>query len=205
MSATDRVLLVRHAPSSETRRGAFPAVSGAHAGRDGEHLDGGGRSAAQELGVHLPPAARCLSSHAARARQTAEAAGLAPDADADLAECDFGAWAGRTPADLTDDPGLGAWYADPDEAPHGGERLSDVRARAAAVLARAAEGTTVAFTHGGFVKAAVLEVLGLPATAVWQIDVAPASITELHRTSGHWRVVRLNWTPSVRVPIGTAG
>lgn len=198
----ERVLLVRHATSSETRRGAFSTASGAQPGVDGDPLDDAGRAAASDLAVHLPVSNRCLSSWAARARQTAEAAGLEPEPDADLAECDFGTWAGRTPAEVGD--GVAAWYADPDAAPHGGERLLDVRRRATGVLARAGEagGTTLAFTHGGFIKAAVLEVLGLPSSAVWQIDVAPASMTELHRTFGRWRLVRLNWTPSVRVAAG---
>lgn len=202
--SVERVLLVRHATSSETRRGAFPTASGAQPGVEGDPLDDSGRAAAADLGVHLLAPDRCLSSWALRSRQTAEAAGLNSEPDADLAECDFGSWAGQSPAEVGDDAGVGAWYADPDVAPHGGERLSDVRRRAAGVLARAgaAGGTTVAFTHGGFVKAAVLEVLSLPSSAVWQIDVAPASITELHRTFGHWRVVRLNWTPSIRVAAG---
>ena len=202
--SSQRLLLVRHATSSETRRGAFPIASGSQPGIEGDPLDDAGRAAARELGAHLPPGERCLSSWAARARQTAEAAGFVPEPDAQLAECDFGRWAGRTPADVGDDAEVGAWYADPDAAPHGGERLADVRARAALVLAGAHEsgGTTVAFTHGGFVKAAVLEVLKLPASSVWQIDVAPASITELHCTFDRWRLVRLNWTPSVCAGVG---
>lgn len=202
--STQRLLLVRHATSSETRRGAFPIASGAQPGAQGDPLDEAGQAAAHELGAHLPPADRCLSSWAARARQTAEAAGLIPQPDGHFAECDFGRWAGMTPAEVGDAAEVGAWYADPDSAPHGGERLADVRARAAAVLARAGDagGTTIAFTHGGFVKAAVLEVLSLPAASVWQLDVAPASVTELHRTFGRWRLVRLNWTPSARVAAG---
>lgn len=202
--SSERLLLVRHATSSETRRGAFPTVSGAKPGVDGDGLDAAGRDAAEELGKHLPAADHCLSSWAARARQTAEAAGLNPERDARLAECDFGRWAGRTPIEVDEEAAVGAWYADPDAAPHGGERLLDVRRRAAAVLADAGDagGTTVAFTHGGFVKAVVLEVLSLPSSSVWQIDVAPASLTELHRTFGRWRLVRLNWTPAVRVAAG---
>lgn len=205
--STVRLLLVRHATSSETRRGAFPTASGAHRGVDGDGLDAAGHEAAQELAAHLPRADQCLSSWAARARQTAESAGLSPECDAQLAECDFGRWSGSTPAEVGEEAAVGAWYADPDAAPHGGERLVDVRRRAAAVLARAGDagGTTVAFTHGGFVKAAVLEVLSLPSSAVWQLDVAPASLTELHRTFGRWRLVRLNWTPAVRVAAGHVG
>lgn len=201
--STVRLLLVRHAESRDTRRGAFPATSGRHEGDGGQSLDHAGRRAAVDLGQYLPAADVWLSSWAARCRETAQAAGHSAQPDGDLAECDFGRWAGRTPLELRDDPGLAQWYADPDVAPHGGEGLSDVRARAQRVLRRAAKAgaTTVAVTSGGFVKAAVLEILGLPATAVWQVDVAPASITELHLTLDRWRLVRLNWTPATRTAI----
>lgn len=198
-----RLLLVRHAPSADTRRAAFPATSGSRAGDEGEPLDSAGRVAAAELAAYLPTADVTLSSWARRCRETAAAAGCDPALDGDLAECNFGAWAGMTPPELGEDAELTQWYADPDAAPHGGEGFANVRRRAAAVLERAAAagGTTVAFTHGGFVKAAVVQILGLPAAAVWQIDVAPASITELHRTLDRWRLTRLNWTPAARFPV----
>lgn len=202
-----RLLLVRHATTPETRRTAFALGSGADSNAAGEALDDAGVAAAAQLRGHLPAGAACFSSFAVRCLQTAEAAGMTPQPDGDLAECDFGAWAGRTPAELhdEDEAGLSQWYADPDTAPHGGECLADVRARAQRVLERAAiaPSTTIAFTHGGFVKAAVLEVFGLPATSVWQIDAAPASITELHRTGDRWRLTRLNWTPAV-LTVGVA-
>ena len=197
-----RLLLVRHATSAETRRSAFPATSGAERRAGCAPLDRPGVEAALALAGKLPPADRCWTSLAVRSRQTAELLDLTPIPDPDLAECDFGSWAGRTPAEIdADDPeGLRAWWADPDSAPHGGEGLADVRRRAARVLARAdrAGGTTIAVTHGGLIKAALLEVLGLPAAAAWRLDAAPASVTELHSTAGSWRLTRTNWSPALR-------
>ncbi len=207
----DRLLLVRHAATGDTRRAAFSATTGRVRDPACATLDAAGAAQARGLAGVLPPADRCWSTLAARAWSTAELAGYAPQPDRDLAECDFGAWAGRTPQQVhaTDPDGLAAWYADPDAAPHGGEGLADVRRRAVRVLTRAAElgGTAVAFTHGGLVKAALLTVLDLPATAVWRLDADPASVTELSVASGRWRVTRLNWVPTlrgVRQPVGAA-
>jgi len=196
-------LLIRHATTDATRRSAFPATSGAAAAGGCAPLDDGGRAAAAALGPHLPAADRVWASFARRAVDTAAAWGATVQPSADLAECDFGRWAGRTPDEVhaADPAGLAAWYADPGTAPHGGEGLAAVRGRARRVLARAADlgGTTVAVTHGGLVKAALLEVLGLPDAAVWRLDAGPASVTELRASGPGWRVARLNWTPRLAV------
>ena len=192
--------LVRHGTTPGTRAAAFPRTNGAVPAPGCEDLDRSAVDRVRALQPALPPDAITWTSHARRAASTAEVLGLVGSATADLAECDFGAWAGRSPSEiaLTDAEGLEAWYADPDAAPHGGERLADVRKRAGAVLDRAAAlgRPLVAVTHGGFIKAALLEVLGLPSLAVWRLDIAPASVTELHHSHGSWRVVRTNWTPA---------
>lgn len=197
----DRLLLVRHAASAGTRRAWFPATTGARAVNGCEPLDRVGTEQAASLRGLLPPADCCWASFAVRALQTAAHAGFDPEPSADLAECDFGRWAGLAPAEVhtTDPDDLAAWHADPDLAPHGGERFGDVRARAVRVLARAraAGGTVIAFTHGGLVKAALLDALGLGSQAVWRLDVAPASVTELHPAGQGWRIVRVNWTPNL--------
>lgn len=197
----NRLLLVRHATTSSTRRACFPATTGALAVDGCEPLDRGGGEQAAALRGMLPWADHCWASLAARAQQTARLAGFAPQPCGDLAECDFGGWAGAAPAEVADARGVEAWYADPDAAPHGGEGFGEVRARAARVLGRARDlgGTVVAFTHGGLVKAALCEALGLPSSALWRLDVAPASVTELHPAGHGWRVVRLNWAPG-RLP-----
>jgi broad specificity phosphatase PhoE len=196
-----RLLLVRHAPTAETRRAAFPATSGRSELPGGEPLDRAGEEQALALAGLLPRVDRCWSSLAQRARRTAELLHGAAELDPDLAECDFGEWAGRTMTEVhTLDPdGLGRWFTDPDSTPHGGEGFGAVRARARRVLERAAGagGSILAVTHGGLVKAALLEVLELPSPAVWRLDAAPTSVTELHHTHGAWRLARLNWTPAL--------
>lgn len=196
-----RLLLVRHATTAATRRAAFPVTTGREAVAGCADLDAPGAAAATALGAALPPVDRCWTSRARRAVRTALCLGLTPDAHlAELAEGDFGGWAGSTLDQVhgRDPDGLATWLTDPGLTPHGGESLASVRRRAADVLARAdaSDGTTVAVSHGGLIKAALLEVLGLPDAALWRVECAPASVTELHPGTGGWRVACVNWTPS---------
>jgi broad specificity phosphatase PhoE len=183
-----RLLLVRHAATAATRAAGFPVD---------EPLDARGRADAAALAGALPARVGALSNPALRCRETAAAAGVdAPRVVAALAECDFGAWAGRTLADLaaTSPADVGAWMEDPDAAPHGGESLSAFVARVAGWLdgEAAADGCAVAFTHGGVVKAALVHALGAPLAAFWRIDAAPLSVTELHGHHRRWTVARVN-------------
>lgn len=183
-----RLFLVRHAPTSATRTFAFPAD---------EPLDEPGAQAAAGLAAALPKRADVLCSPALRCRQTAAAAGLAVGGtEPQLTECDFGTWAGQTLETLVDADAdsVSAWMSDPDALPHGGESQSAFTARVGAWLEAQAtlDGSAVAMTHGGVVKAAVVHALGAPARAFWQVDVAPLSITELHAHDGRWTVTRVN-------------
>src|SRR3954454_1539986 len=177
-----RLLLVRHASTA--------AVRAAAVGAD-ESLDASGRAAAARMGARLPRG-EILVSPARRAIETA--AGLGPVRIVpELAECDFGTWAGLTLDAIAPEP-LGEWMTDPDAAPHGGESLTALLARVGAWLETQArsDGTAIAITHGGVVKAAVVSALDAPASAFWRVAVAPLSITELHAHDGRWTVTRLN-------------
>ena len=83
---------------------------------------------------------------------------------------------------------------DPDAAPHGGESLTALLARVRAWLEEQAalDGTAIAITHGGVVKAAVVAALDAPPSAFWRVDVSPLAITELHAHDGRWTVTRVN-------------
>lgn len=184
-----RLVLVRHAATSATRTAAFPAD---------EALDARGLADAATLADQLPATSGdVLSSPALRCRQTVAAAGLEPaTSHPELAECDFGAWAGQALEDVhaADPVAATAWMTDPDAAPHGGESLTRFAARVAGWLdgQAAGHGRAVAITHGGVVKAAVVHALGAPLEAFWRIDVAPLAITELHAHEGRWTVTRVN-------------
>ncbi len=191
-----RLLLVRHAATHATRAATFPTD---------EPLDERGRTEAASLAVRLPCRFELLCSPALRCAQTAAAAGLADArAEPSLAECDFGAWAGRSLAEIhADDPlAAGAWMTDPAACPHGGESLRAFSERVASWLDEQArlDGRAVAITHGGVVKAAVVHALAAPLDAFWRIDVSPLSITELHAHDGRWTVTRVNAAPSTWRP-----
>jgi broad specificity phosphatase PhoE len=182
-----RLVLVRHGSTAAVRAAAFP--------RD-EPLDERGREEARGLRGALGRVDEAWTSPSVRARETAEAAGLAAVVEPALAECDFGTWCGRALADLAEaDPeAVAQWMSRPDAAPHGGESLVELAARVGAWLDGQAhgDGSAVAITHGGVVKAAVVSALGAPLAAFWRIDAAPLGITELHAHEGRWTVARVN-------------
>jgi broad specificity phosphatase PhoE len=178
---------VRHAPTGATRTAAFPLD---------EPLDERGRAAARSLAGAVPASAALVSSPALRCLQTAEASGRHFDCEPQLAECDFGSWAGTRLADVAagDRDAAHAWMADPDACPHGGESLSGFARRVADWFdAQAAErGALVAITHAGVVRAALVRALDAPVEAFWRLDVGPLSVTELHAHDGRWTVTRVN-------------
>jgi broad specificity phosphatase PhoE len=179
-----RLLLVRHASTEAVRSAAF--------GSD-EPLDSRGREAAARL--RLPRHDEVLVSPALRARETASCARLAASGEAP-AECDFGRWAGLSLREVAErEPdAVREWMTDADAAPHGGESLRSLLTRVGDWLAVQAglDGTAVAITHGGVVKACVVVALGAPAEAFWRVDVAPLAVTELHAHDARWTVSRVN-------------
>jgi broad specificity phosphatase PhoE len=182
-----RLLLVRHAATSATRAAAFPAD---------EQLDERGRELARILGGGFPQHTEFVTSPARRCRETAEAAGLDAQVDDAIAECDFGAWSGRTLAEIDESSpdAVRDWMLDPDAAPHGGESLALFCARIGRWLDELSgrEGRVAAITHGEVVKAAVVHALGAPLAAFWRIDAAPLAVTELHAHHGRWTLTRTN-------------
>jgi len=190
-----RLLLVRHAPTTATRAFAFPVD---------EPLDDRGHEAASTLRVGLPTGFDVLSSPAVRCRQTVAAAGRgSPTLEPELAECDFGAWAGRTLEEISASEGADtlSWMSDPAARPHGGESLTTFQARVAAWLdgQAARDGSAVAVTHGGVVKAALVHALTAPIEAFWRIDATPLGVTELHAHDGRWTVSRVNAPASAEI------
>jgi broad specificity phosphatase PhoE len=189
-----RVLLICHAATADTRRAVF--------GGDGPLLDGAARRAA-DLAAHLPRARSVLRSGARCTAETAAALGLGAAAvvDAAVADWDFGAWRGRSLADVeADDPSaVVTWRSDPLRPPaHGGERLVDVLDRVRGWLEGLdGEGVRIVVTHPAVIRAAVVCGLEVPEEAFWTIDVAPTSVTELRRRGTRWRVARINWEPAL--------
>lgn len=180
-----RVLFVRHASTPATREAAFPAD---------EPLDVHGRAAARCLHGLAPD--HVVVSPLQRCRQTAEMAGWAVDrVDPRWAELDFGAWAGHAYGEVaaTAADALAAWQADPVHVPPpGGETVTELAARVVDGLDDLHDrpGTTVVVTSGGPIKVLVLHALAAPLAALWNVEVAPVSVTELRAgPDGRWTLV----------------
>ena len=184
---TMRLLLVRHPGTATTRHGYVPDDEPAVGPLPSEVL------AAGRLRVVTSPARRCR----------------APGGEVDprLSQWNLARWRGCRLADLDPDA-LARWRADPTFAEHGGESLNELLWRVADLLddwRSAAAGPSnervVLVTHAAVIKAAVVTALCAPASAVWDVDVHPASLTELHGQARGWRVTYVNRrsdrTPSV--------
>lgn len=176
------LVLLRH---GETEGNA----AGQLLGRAESPLTARGRSDAAKLSGALGPVFRLVSSPLGRARQTAEALGLAPPVEVDerWIEVDYGELEGRAlrdvPAEL-----WARWRADPTFAAPGGESLRAVgeRVRIACdeLFARPGEGAradadVVVVSHVSPIKAAVAWALGGGDEMVWRLYLATASITRI--------------------------
>lgn len=149
-----RLLLIRHGATAWNEAGRIQ-------GRSDPPLSPAGRADVERW--RLPPeagGARWICSPLARARDTAEILHGAPVEDEPLLiETDWGAWEGCTLAALRDE--LGPEMADNearglDFRPPGGESPRDVQQRVRPLLAKLAQetdGTVVAVTHKGVIRA----------------------------------------------------
>jgi broad specificity phosphatase PhoE len=176
-----QLLLVRHAEASGGRPGVL-------IGRSDPSLSKAGRRHALGLRPLLPngPGVAFFSSPLARTRQTATIATgphVAIQIDDNLREIDFGDWEGRAIADLqaSRPAEMAHWAGAPFEFTFpGGESLASFWRRVTAAgerLAGRAEDSTVAFTHGGVIRALICHFLGLELERYVLFDVAPASVT----------------------------
>lgn len=130
-----RLVLVRHGETEWSK-------SGQHTGRTDlpltEHGEELARAAGRVLAGHT--FGLVLSSPLQRAARTAELAGLPAEVDADLMEWDYGSAEGRTTKEIRAELGYD-WSVFADGVSPGatpGERVEEVAARMARVLARAA-------------------------------------------------------------------
>ena len=206
---TDRLLLVRHGVTTWNREGRFQGH------RDAPLADDG-RLEARFLGQRLAGMAleelELLTSPLSRAADTAGivataltskgAAVVAPRADARLMEIGQGEWEGRTHDELAviDADRYTAWRARAgEEQPPGAETIEDALGRVADLLADVeadSAPTACLVSHGGILRLAARQLLGLEPRRAWAMDVDNASLSELRRDGpgGAWSVVRWNDT-----------
>ena len=195
------VWLVSHAANATLRSGTFPrtpvAGDDAEEGLDARALEAlaawrarwHARLTGDERNGEAP---RALTSPAAIARASAQAAGFAEaTSDEALADTAFGAWQGKRVADVAREApeALAAWTRDPGfKPPGGGESFDEVRARVGAWLDAVPDAVpnVIAFTHASVMRAAILHALGAPSSGFRSIEIAPLSVTALRRTQHGW-------------------
>jgi broad specificity phosphatase PhoE len=136
--------------------------------------------------------AEILTSPAQVASQTAKALSLASTADSALADLDLGQWRGRSLSDVeaSEPEALSAWMADTDFAGHGGESRAALVKRVSSWLEerRSVDGHTLAVTHPVVIQAAMLAILGAPAPAFRNIDVAPLTALDIRSDGRRWAI-----------------
>ena len=146
------------------------------------------QAAALGRGFATQPVVRVFSSPLQRAYNTAApiaaAHDLTVDVDGRLIELDYGEWDGQELGSVPAEE-WAAWRTDPDFAPPGGERLSDVSARVAAFCAEVFEqhgdDLVVAVSHVSPIKAAVCTALRVDERATWQMQLSVAAVTTIGR------------------------
>jgi len=166
--------LIRHGETAWSR-------SGQHTGRTDVPLTPFGERQAALVGKRLAGRkfALVLTSPLSRARDTCRLAGYADVAlvEPDLMEWDYGAYEGRTTAQIREeDPGWSIWGG----APRAAESADQVGARADRVIARCAQapGEVALFAHGHVLRILAARWLELPAAAgrYFALDAASLSV-----------------------------
>jgi len=211
MSQSTRWWWVRHAPVTVNECRCYGQTDVVCDCSDGE--------AFAALARMLPKDAVWITSTLKRTHLTAEGivrAGLAgPDpipgpgvlSEPELAEQHFGEWQGVKYTELPYKQGDSFhpfWLAPAHVAPPGGESFVELVARVTPAVRRLtrehAGRDIIAVTHGGTIRAALSEALGLAPEASLAINVDNLSLTRLdffaEATGGHpWQVVAVNHPP----------
>jgi probable phosphoglycerate mutase len=184
------IWLIRHGETAWS-------LSGAHTGRTDIPLTAAGERQAEEIGRYLAgrPLALVLTSPLQRARETCRLAGYGGVAqiEPDLCEWDYGAYEGRTSAQIQENV-LG-WTIWTSPVPQG-ETIQQVAARASRVIERAsnAAGDVALFAHGHLLRVLTACWLGLPPDAGKLFALGTASIGVLGyeretRVIARWNVL----------------
>ncbi|MGW6605020.1 histidine phosphatase family protein [Streptomyces sp. NPDC055036] len=176
----------------------------------GDELDALGLRQAEAVRETFPATATTYASPSPRCRRTAEALGLAAKPLPALAPCAMGSWQGRTLDEVAaaEPHALASWLSDPASAPHGGESLLALLARAAHWLDTLADGTpgdgtaghgtpgdgkaggrVIAVAEPDIIRACAVHALGATAAAFRRIDVRPLTATELSGRAGRWNLL----------------
>jgi broad specificity phosphatase PhoE len=194
-----QLLLVRHGETAWNRAQRWQ-------GHHGEPLSAQGRAEAAALAKRVAAArpVALYSSDLPRAMETAEeiarATRLDPTLDARWREVDVGEWLGFTPAEVQEryPDGYARWLAG-GTGWREGETYPEMAERALAAAREVAErhaGATepvVCVTHGGVIRAILMEVVGMPPASRRLLATGPtATITAIDARAPIWRLGSYN-------------
>ena len=199
-----RLILLRHGATSHSQEKRFSGTGGRDLSLD-EAGVAQAHAAAEWLRGHGGVQV-LVTSPLARARETAshaaEVLGLEPQVVEGLRETSFGDWDGHTFAEVREKwpRELDAWLGSSTVAPPGGESFDAVarrvrRARDELITAHPGR-TVVAVTHVTPIKLLVRAALGAPMDAIYRMELAPGSLTEIEwYPDGHPALRRFNLVP----------
>jgi len=201
------VFLVRHADHDMVGQGL--------AGRMAVPLNAAGHEQAARLAGWFArqPITAVWSSPLRRTRETADPIahrlGLPVNTGDALLEVDFGAWEGKSFAELDEDPAWRRWNGARARArAPGGETIAEVQARLCGFINdrcdEAPDGSLVLVSHGDPIRAALAYYLGVPIDLFLRIEVAPASVSVLAIDGWGPRVLCLNHTIGQTIGHGPA-
>lgn len=194
------MVLVRHGESGWNAQGRWQ-------GHGGVGLTARGRKQAEAVASYLasayPDIVAVVRSDLLRVVETALPAVSRLDVpvrvDRAWREIDVGWWSGHRHDDIRalDPAGYQAWRAGADPRRGGGETDAELRVRVRQALERIRgtepPGTVVVYTHGGPVRLASTEVLGLPEGHQSRLrGVENCSLTVLEDVDGTWRLACYN-------------
>ncbi|MEP6760911.1 MAG: bifunctional RNase H/acid phosphatase [Sporichthyaceae bacterium] len=187
LGAATTFLLLRHGATAHTAEKRFSGSGGADPELSPEG-EAQARAAAAAV-VARGSVDAVISSPLRRARQTADVVaaelGLPVREVETLRECAFGEWEGLTFVEVQEawPDELTAWLADTNVAPPGGESFDAVAARVRRardqLLARHPGRTVLAVSHVTPIKLLVREALTAPLSALYRMELSPASLTEI--------------------------
>ncbi|NRQ51390.1 bifunctional RNase H/acid phosphatase [Aeromicrobium stalagmiti] len=181
------LVLLRHGVTAATERKVFSGSGG-----DDPVLTEAGRQQADRAAAWVAAnggADAVIASPLRRTQETAAAVGRELGLDvathAGLAETSFGDWDGYTFAEIQErwPEEMSAWLASTDVAPPGGESFGVVDRRVRATRDELLETypgqTVVAVSHVTPIKLLVRDAIGAPLSAIYKMELSPASITTI--------------------------
>jgi probable phosphoglycerate mutase len=200
-------LLLRHGATAVTPEKRFSGIGDPPLAAEGRRQ---AARAAESVATAYPAPDVVISSPLARCRATAQVAadrlgGLPVLVEPDLRETDFGAWEGLTFAEAAREhpAAMEAWLNDPDAAPPDGESFTEVTERVAAardrLLAAHTGRTLLIVSHVTPIKTLVRLALAAGPEALYRIELAAASLTDLrYYSDGPVSLRTLNDTAHLR-------